>query len=169
MAFFKTEEEKKAKEDRKIKELEEKILQNKKFRGRVGHIHQGLNALGVWGTLDNGKTTFKSTYFEIHDDKLLIVRNRAIINLVDIKEIFQERQNEAIIILDKGDGIPIKGKNNSISASKELKAFVNVLNRLIKENKSKTKKKINEEPNEETSENPIDRLIKLGEMYEKVY
>ena len=41
------------------------------------------------------------------------------------------------------------------------------LNKLVKENKSKTNNKINENSNKETSENPIDRLIKLGEMYEK--
>ena len=46
---------------------------------------------------------------------------------------------------------------------RELKAFVNVLNRIIKEYKLNN----SIQTNEVKSEDKMDRLIKLGEMYEK--
>lgn len=101
------------------------------------------------------------TKFEIHDDKILIERNRNIIQLSQIKEIFQESSSEAIIILNNDTGVPIQGPNNGQGGRRELKAFVNVLNKLIEENNS-----INSiEKSDEKSDDKVDRLIKLGEMY----
>ena len=49
----------------------------------------------------------------------------------DIKPFFTEKNFEAIIILDDGNGIPIQG------SSIDLRAFVNILNRFLEENKPK--------------------------------
>lgn len=48
-----------------------------------------------------------------------------------------------------------------------FKAFINILNRLKEKNKSKAKNNELNENTNKTSENHVDRLIKLGEMYEK--
>lgn len=160
MKLFKTEEEKKKEEEEKLKKAEAEILNDKEFWGKVGHIHQGLSSFGLWGIRDNGKAKFMPTKFEIHDDKILIERNRNIIQLSQIKEIFQESSSEAIIILNNDTGIPIQGPNNGQGGRRELKAFVNVLNKLIEENNS-----INSIEQNERSEDKVDRLIKLGEMY----
>lgn len=165
MAFFKTEEERKAEEERKLKEAEEEILTSRRFWGKVGQIHQGLSSFGLWGVRDNGKAKFKPTKFELHDDKLLIVRNRQIIQLSQIKEIFFEDSFEAIIILINGNGIPIQGTGSK--GRRELKAFINVLNKLIKDyNSNSNNIKLNTN-NEEKSEDKFDKLIKLGEMHDK--
>ena len=165
MAFFKTDEERKAEEEIKLKEAEEEILTSRLFWGKVGQIHQGLSSFGLWGVRDNGKAKFKPTKFELHDDKVLIVRNRQIIQLSQIKEIFFEDSFEAIIILINGDGIPIQGTGSK--GRRELKAFVNVLNKLIEDYKSNINNIKVDDGNEERSEDKIDKLLKLGEMFDK--
>ena len=165
MAFFKTDEERKAEEERKLKEAEEDILTSRQFWGKVGQIHQGLSSFGLWGVRDNGKAKFKPTKFELHDDKLLIVRNRQIIQPSQIKEIFFEDSFEAIIILLNDNGIPIQGTGSK--GRRELKAFVNVLNKLIEDYNSNPNNLKPNTCNEEKSEDKIDKLLKLGEMYDK--
>ena len=171
MAFFKTEEEKKLEEEIKLKEAEEYILTKKRFHGKVGQIHQGLSTFGLWGVRDNGKTKFKSTTFEIHDDKILIQRNKNIIHLSQIKEIFYEVSEfspypyEAIIILNNDTGIPIRGGGSS--RSRDLLAFINVLNKLLEDYKSDPNNIESNEGNNTGSEDKVSKLIKLGEMYEK--
>lgn len=165
--FIKTEEEKKLEEEKRlkneednIKKAEKMILNSKAFWGKVGHIHQGLSYAGVWGVRDNGKIKFKHSKFTIYDDKILIERNKMIVEYINIKEIFQERNSEAIIILNNGDGIPMQGSKY------ELKAFVNILNRLIND----IKPSIDERPKSKigtNSEDKIDKIIKLGEMHDK--
>ena len=170
MALFKTDEERRIEEERKLKEEEEYIWEKKRFNGKVGQIHQGLSSFGLWGVRDNGKAKFKSTRFEIHDDKILIERNKQIIQLSQIKEIFEDESSlyyEVIIILTNDNGIPIRGRNNSQRGQIELKAFVNVLNKLIKDNESNS---VNVESNVNSKGNPedkIDKLIKLGEMHSR--
>ena len=165
--FIKTDEEKKLEEERRLKIEEDKIkkeekiiLNSKAFWGKVGHIHQGLSYGGVWGVRDNGKMKFKPSKFLIYDDKMLIQRNKMVVEYTNIKEIFQEMNTEAIIILNNGDGIPIQGSKF------ELKAFVNILKRLMNE----TKQDIDEVPKNNintSSEDKIDKIIKLGEMHDK--
>ena len=136
MAFFKSKEDKLKKEEKrlkeeekKIKELENKILNDREFYGKIGQIHQGLSEFGLWGVSDNGKVKFKSTTFQIYDDKILIERNKAVIQLSDIQEILQdENVPEAIILLNNGDAVPIQGH-----LKRELKAFINVIHKLMKE------------------------------------
>ena len=165
MGLFKTEEEKREKEKEKIREWEEIIRDKNRYDGRVRHIHQGLSTFGLWGVRDNGKTKFKSTRFEFHDDKLLIERNKQIIQLSQIKEIFEDTSlhNEIILILNNDTGIPIRGKNYSNGGRRKFKAFVNVLNKLIEDNKSNI---VNSGANT-NPEDKIDKIIKLGEMYDK--
>lgn len=119
------------------------------------------------GVRDNGKAKFKPTKFEIYNDKILIERNKQIIQLSQIKEIFEDESlpYEVIIILTNDNGIPIRGKNNVQTGQRELKAFVNVLTKLIEDNKSNSD---NVEANVNSEGNPegkIDKLIKLGEMH----
>lgn len=166
MALFKSEEEKLKKEEERLREEEEWILKKKKFYGKVGHIHQGLSAFGLWGTLSDGKTKYKRTTIELHDDKLFIERNKTIINYTDIKEIFYENKSEAVIILYSGDGIPIQGTNSGSVGRRELKAFVNILNKIICDNEPQNAIQSNENYEGKTQDD-MDRLIKLGEMYEK--
>lgn len=165
--FIKTEEEKKLEAEKKlkieednIKKAEKMILNSKAFWGKVGHVHQGLSSAGLWGVRDNGKMKFKPSKFLIYDDKILIQRNKMVVEYINIKEIFQEMNSEAIIILNNGDGIPIQGSKI------ELKAFVNILNRLIKD----IKPDIEDKPKSHittNSEDKIDKIIKLGEMHDK--
>ena len=169
MALFKTDEEIRNEEKRKLKEEEDYIWKKKRFQGKVGQIHQGLSSFGLWGVRDNGKAKFKSTRFEIHDDKILIERNKQVIQLSQIKEIFEDKSfnYEVILILANDAGVPIRGRNNHRSGNRELKAFVNVLNKLIEDNKSNG---ANVEPSVNSNanhEDRIDKLIKLGEMYDK--
>ena len=84
MVLFKTDEEKRIKEERKLKEEEKHIWEKKRFNGKVGQIHQGLSSFGLWGVRDNGKAKFKPTKFEIYNDKILIERNKQIIQLSQI-------------------------------------------------------------------------------------
>ena len=165
MALFKTDEEKQIEEENKLKEEEKKIWEKKRFNGKVGQIHQGLSTFGLWGVRDNGKTKFKSTRFEFHDDKLLIERNKQIIQLSQIKEIFEDKplHYEVILILNNDTGIPIRGRNNGNSGRRELKAFVNVLNKMIEDNKSN----FVDVGTNVNQEDKIDKIIKLGEMYDK--
>ena len=167
MVLFKTDEEKRIEEERKLKEEEKHIWEKKRFNGKVGQIHQGLSSFGLWGVRDNGKAKFKPTKFEIYNDKILIERNKQIIQLSQIKEIFEDESlpYEVIIILTNDNGIPIRGKNNVQTGQRELKAFVNVLTKLIEDNKSNSD---NVEANVNSEGNPegkIDKLIKLGEMH----
>lgn len=167
--FIKTDKEKRLEKEKKlkmeeesIKRIEKRILNDKVFYGKVGHIHQGLSYAGVWGVRNNGKMKFKSSKIRIYDDKILIERNKMVVEYINIKEIFQEVKFEAIIILDNGSGIPIQGSNL------ELKAFVNVLNSLIDKNKSNTSNIIsNKNRTSGNSEDKFDKLIKLGEMHDK--
>ena len=173
MGFFnKTEEEKRLDEERRLKKVEEaikkaeeRILNDRVFNGKVGHIHQGLSYGGVWGVRDNGKMKFKSTKFRIYDDKFIIERNKMVVEYINIKEVFQEKSYGAIIILNNGDGVPIEG------GYYDLRAFVNVLNRLIEENKSNADNIVSNGDNNESisvnSEDKFDKLIKLGEMHDK--
>ena len=167
MVLFKTDEEKRIEEERKLKEEEKHIWEKKRFNGKVGQIHQGLSSFGLWGVRDNGKAKFKPTKFEIYNDKILIERNKQIIQLSQIKEIFEDESlpYEVIIILTNDNGIPIRGKNNVQTGQRELKAFVNVLTKLIEDNKSNSD---NVETNVNSEGNPegkIDKLIKLGEEF----
>lgn len=170
MAFFKSDEEKLKEEQDEIKQQESLILKYGEYNGNVGHIHQGLSSFGLWGTLSNGKIKYRPTKFKIYDTKLLIERNKTIANYSDIKEIFLE-DGEAIIILNEGDGIPIKRAGGSIYQRTAFKAFLNILNRLIEENKSNTNNMESDEKNNqgstEKSEDKFDKLIKLGEMHDK--
>ena len=170
MGFFnKTDEEKRLEEEKRLKREEENIKKAEKmilddgvFYGKVGHIHQGLSYTGVWGVRNNGKIKFKSSKFRIYDDKILIERNKMVVEYSNIKEIFQERNFEAIIILNNGDGIPIQGSNF------DLRAFVNILNRFIEENKSNNNNSVsNNTQISGNSEDKFDKLIKLGEMHDK--
>lgn len=123
MVLFKTDEEKRIEEERKLKEEEKHIWEKKRFNGKVGQIHQGLSSFGLWGVRDNGKAKFKPTKFEIYNDKILIERNKQIIQLSQIKEIFEDESlpYEVIIILTNDNGIPIRGKNNVQTGQRELK------------------------------------------------
>lgn len=165
MAFFKSEEEKQKEHEERIKRNEERILKFKEYMGKVGHVHQGMSYAGLWGVRDNGKMKFKSTKFEIHDTKLLIERNKMIIDYSNIKEIFNETKNEAIIILESGDGIPVKSSSNAEMNLEKFAAFLNILNRLIEKNKSNGP--TSESNVNISTEDKFDKLIKLGEMHEK--
>lgn len=168
MAFFKTGKEREKELEEKIKMAEDKILNKGIFWGKVGQIHQGLSTMGLWGVRDNGRTKFNQSKFEIYDDKILIERNRQIIQISQMKEIFKESSYEAIIILNNGDGIPIGPRNIGQSGTIELNAFVNILNNLIENNNSKiNNNSSNLNANPKKSENEVDRLIELGKMYEK--
>lgn len=172
MGFFSsTEEEKRLAEEKRLKrekervqKEEEKILKYKVFMGKVGHIHQGLSYAGLWGVRNNGSIKFKSSDFRIYDDKFIIERNKMVVEYTNIKEIFQKESFESIIILYNGDGIPIRGEYY------RLKAFVNILNRFIEDNKTNNPQISNGNNNAEisgNSEDKFDKLIKLGEMYDK--
>lgn len=167
MALFKTDEERKIEEEEKLKEAERKILKWGEFHGKVGHIHQGLSYAGVWGVRNNGKIKFKPTIIKIHDTKLLIQRNKMIVEFSNIKEIFQEYDYEVILILNNDDGIPLQARNSGASGRRELKAFLNILNKLIEENKTNTNTTESNINNTVNSEDKFEKLIKLGEMYDK--
>ena len=160
MALFKSDEE-------VYEEARNKILSKKEFDGRVGQIHQGLSEFGLWGVMDNGKVKFKPSKFKIYDDKIMIERNRNFINFYDIKEIFQETDLEALLILNNGDVIPIKGKTGANNMRIAFKAFLDILKDLIKENKQNPIKSNTENVVSEKSEDNVDKLIQLGKMYEK--
>lgn len=166
MAFFKTEEEKLREEEEKIKKAEDRILKEKKFKGRVGHIPQGISSFMGFATAANNKTKYKFTKFFLYEDKLFIERNKTVVNFSDIKEIFCEDKKglDAVIVLYSGTGIPIRGYNNEKPGKIGLKAFVNVLNRMIKDYKPDNPIHTN---NEVKSDDKMNRLIQLGEMYEK--
>ena len=144
----------------KIKEAEEKILKDKYFPCKVGHIHQGLSSFGVWGTLKNGSMKFKTTRIILYDNRLLIERNKRVMEFDDIKEIFLEKTTEAIIITYSGDNVVLKAGPSPYP----LLAFKNVLNKLIEENKSNTP---TNDDNIKNSEEGLDKLLELGKMYEK--
>ena len=167
MAFFKTDEERKKEEQEEIKKHEASILKFMSYTGKVGYIHQGLSYAGVWGVRNNGKMKFKSSRIEIFDTKLLIERNKMLIEFSNIKEIFQGSRTEAIIILNNDSGIPIQSYDNTKTSNLRLKAFINVLNRLIEDYKSNHNNDIETITNEEKLGDKFDKLIKLGEMYDK--
>lgn len=167
MAFFKTEEEKLREEQEDIKYWEDVILKNKIYKGKVGHVHQGLSYAGLWGVRNNGKMKFKSSKFEIHDNKLLIERNKMIIEYSNIKEIFHETDNEAIILLNNDTGVPIKSQSNARPVVLMFIAFLNILNKLIEEVKTNNTQPTNKIQISGNSEDKFDKLIKLGEMHDK--
>ncbi len=165
MGLFKTEEEKREKEKEKIREWEEIIRDKNRYYGRVGHIHQGLSTFGVWGTMSNNKTKFKETLFDIYDDKIIIQRNRNVIQISEIKEIIIHNY-EAIILLNSGDGIPIAAPTVGKRAFLGLKAFINILNEKIENQKPSINNESDQTPSKK-SEDKMDKLIKLGEMYKE--
>ena len=158
MGLFKSEEEKLKQKQNEIKKFENGILKFRECHGKVGATHTGWNFSDGFRNAD--KVKFKSTKFKIYDDKLMIERKKLIIEYSKIKEIFQENENEAIIILNNDTGIPIK---KGIFKS-EFLAFINILNRLIQENKSNNN---SNSKNDINSEDKFDKLIKLGEMHDK--
>lgn len=166
MALFKSEEEKRSEEERKLKEAEEKILKEKEYIGSVGARNTGYSFSEGFRNTD--KIRFKKTKFKIYDNKIMIERHKTLINLSDIKEIFQETDHEAIIILNNDDGIPISPVNRKYKSEiRELKAFINVLNRLIEKNKSNINTDEPNTPSPAKSEDKFDKIIKLGEMHDK--
>ena len=166
MAFFKTEEEKLREEEEKIKKEEDRILKDKKFKGRVGHIPQGISSFVGFATVANNKTKYKFSKFLLYEDKVFIERNKTVVNFSDIKEIFceDERGLDAVIVLYSGTGIPIRGYSDDKKGKIGLKAFVNVLNRMINDYKSDNLSQTNTIAN---SDDKLERMIKLGEMYDK--
>lgn len=119
------------------------------------------------GVMDNGKIKFKPSKFKIYDDKIMIERNRVFINFKDIKEIFQEIDLEALLILNNGDVIPIKAKTGAKNMLITFKAFLDILKNLIGENKQNSIESKTGNVVSEKSEDNVDRLIQLGKMYEK--
>ena len=176
MALFKTKEEKLREEEVKLREEENRILKNKRFYGKVGHIPQGITTFAGFATAADNKVKFKNSIFDLYEDKLFIERTKVVIKFSDIKEIFYTEEKftaDAVIVLYSGEGIPIKGRGAGMDGIvefyteegvRELKAFVNVLNRIIKDYKPDNSIQPN---NEVKSEDKMGRLIKLGEMYEK--
>ena len=128
MVLFKTDEEKRIEEERKLKEEEKHIWEKKRFNGKVGQIHQGLSSFGLWGVRDNGKAKFKPTKFEIYNDKILIERNKQIIQLSQIKEniINLNKRRKALKLLEEML-FSINKKNDDIfqSLSKEARILYN--------------------------------------------
>lgn len=167
MRLFKSEEEKLKQEQEDIKYWEDAILKRREYEGKVGHVHQGLSYAGLWGVRDNGKMKYKSTKFDIHENKLLIQRNKMIIEYSNIKEIFQEEDNEAIILLNDDTGIPIKSKSNARPVVLMFIAFLNILNKSIEEDKKNNPQPANKIQVSGNSEDKFDKLIKLGEMHDK--
>ncbi len=158
MALFKSFEE-------KLIEAENKILKEREYIGQVGAKYTGYSFSEGFRNTD--KIRFKKTKFKIYDDRILIERHRTFINILDIKEIFQETDKEAIIILNNDNAIPISGMHNIESERIELKAFINILNKLIKDNKSNTNNHVSNTYNHVNHEDKFDKLIKLGEMHDK--
>lgn len=150
-------------ENEKIKDMEEEIFESKYFICKVGYIHQGLSAWGLWGTLKNGSMKFKKSKIRLYDDKIIIERNKRIVEFNDIKEIFMERVEEAIIVTNNGDNVVLKSGFDKY----KLIAFKNVLNKLIEENKSNTDDIPTNDNGMETPEDGLDRLLELAKMYEK--
>lgn len=146
-----------------IKERGEKILKSKHFSCKVGYIHQGLSSFGVWGTLKNGSMKFKPSLIRLYDDKIIIERNKRLIEFNDIKEIFMEKTTEAIIMTNNGDNVALRSGLDKYG----LLAFKCVLNKLIEENKSNTDDIPTNDKDMETPEDGLDRLLELGRMYEK--
>ena len=161
MAFLKKDEKN---DEELIKREELSISKWNEYTGKVGASHTGVDF--IEGLRNTDKIKFKSTKFKIYDEKLIIERHKMIIKYSDIKEIFQDNNNlnEAIIILKNDLSVPIK---SSYGDTIRFKAFLNILNNFIKKNKRESDNdKSNTNYNEE-SKNNVDRLLKLGEMYEK--
>lgn len=147
----------------KIKEAEEEMLKYKYFSCKVGHIHQGFDSMfGIFGTLKNGSMKFKTSRITLYDNKLLIERNKRIIEFNDIKEIFIGKITEAIIITYNDDNVALKAGHNPYI----LLAFKNVLSKLIEENKSNSENTPENDNNVVDSEERLDKLLELGKMYE---
>lgn len=161
--FNKTEKEREDWEEKrqeKIRELEDRILKDRVFKGKVGATHTGWTFR--YGFRNTDKTNFKSTKFKIFDDKLLIERNRKVVQFSNISEIVREENYEALIIMDNGNAIPIKLNSMAL-----FKAFMNILERLTEENKSNADGIPTNDNGMETPEDGLDRLLELGKMYEK--
>lgn len=150
-------------EKKKITAMEEEILESKYFICKVGYIHQGLSSWGVWGTLKNGSMKFKKSKIRLYDDKIIIERNKRIVEFNDIKEIFMERVEEAIIVTNNGDNVVLKSGFDKY----KMIAFKNVLNKLIEENKSNTDDISTNDNDMKTPDDGLDKLLELGKMYEK--
>lgn len=95
----------------------------------------------------------------------MVERHRNFIYISDIKELFKEKDEEALIILNNDDIIPIAPVNTFKNEIIEFEAFINILTKLIEDNKSNDNDyKLNNNVN---TEDKFDKLIKLGEMYDK--
>ena len=164
MALFKSDEDKQKEYEETLKEMENRILNGEHYEGLIGATHTGWSF--VSGFRNTDKTNFKQTKFKISDDKLIIERNRQVILLSNLREIFQDNNNEAILLLNNGEGIPVRRLSSRTLPSIKFKAFLNVLNRFIEENNSNINN-IETNDNNEKSEDEVDRLIELGKMYEK--
>ena len=103
--------------------------------------------------------------YRIYDDRIMVERHRNFIYISDIKELFKEKDEEALIILNNDDIIPIAPVNTFKNEIIEFEAFINILTKLIEDNKSNDNDyKLNNNVN---TEDKFDKLIKLGEMYDK--
>ena len=156
MAFFKTDEE-------KFIEYKNTILDEKEYIGLVGASNTGYTLSE--GFTNTDKIRFKKTKFKIYDDRIMVERHRNFIYISDIKELFKEKDEEALIILNNDDIIPIAPVNTFKNEIIEFEAFINILTKLIEDNKSNDNDyKLNNNVN---TEDKFDKLIKLGEMYDK--
>ena len=158
MAFFKTDEE-------KFIKYKNTILDEKEYIGLVGASNTGYTL--TEGFTNTDKIRFKKTKFKIYDDRIMIERHRNFIYLSDIKELFKEKDEEALIILNNNDIIPIASVNPFKNEIIEFEAFINVLTQLIEDNKSNINNDELNKNNNTKSEDKFDKLIKLGDMYDK--
>ena len=162
MGLFKSDDEKQKEEQELIKRYEALILKYNDYTGKVGATHSGWNFIDGFRNAD--KTKFKTTKFKIFDEKLIIERNKMVIEFSNIKEIFQDENiaNEAMILLNNDKAIAIRSDYNSKNSICRFKAFLNILNKFIGDNNIQS----TTSNNHVKSEDKFDKLIKLGDMYD---
>lgn len=162
MALFESEEEREQWEKEQIKRHEALILEENEYKGKVGVTHSGWSFKDGFRNTD--KIKFKSTKFKIFDDKIVIERNKKVIEFSNIKEILQEDKtsDEAIILLKNGEAIAIKPRSPY-----RFEAFLNILKKSTKDNKINGDNAQSKEKHISNSEDKFDKLIKLGEMHDK--